>query len=189
MATRVVSFGTPIILADSADYSPTAGLGLTGTRTHQLDLGGIGAGTYRQSAKFDFFVGGSSCAEYWFCKVSIPPASAPTAGGSAEIFLAFSDSSTAANNNPGNLSGSDGPYTGYGAASTDADEQIGGQFERLPKSLVFSADSDTHIADIGKFPVLSRYGIIVVRNSCSVAFATSAAQMSVQLFPIIETIA
>jgi len=187
VATRVISFGTPIILADSTDYNPTAGTGLTGTRTHQLDLGGIASGAYRQSAKFDFFAGGSSCPEWWFCRAAIVPASAPTAGLSAEIFLAFSDDGTAANNNPGNLSGSDGAYTGYGGAAGDADEQIGGQFLRLG-AVVFSADSDTHIGDIGRFPVLARYGIVVVRNSLNVALATSAAQMSVQLWPITETI-
>lgn len=188
MATRVISFGTPIILGFAAEHAPTAGLGLVGAETVQLDLGGLPIGDYRQSDKFDYFQGGTSCPEWWFPRMSITPASAPAIGGSAELYLAFSDNATAANNNPGNLSGADSVYNGYGTDSTDADEQIGGQFKRHD-ALVFSVDSDTHVGDLRPFRVLSRYGIVVVRNSCSVAFTATATQMSVHLIPIIETIA
>lgn len=171
--------GTPIILADATDHNPTAGASLVGTRTHQIDLTGLGINAYRQSVKFDF---GASRARDWKCRAAFEPTSAPTAGGIVPVYLGLSDSATAANNNPANLSGADGAYVGYGAASADADESVG--------QLIFighisvSADSDIMIGEVGIFTPWLRYGMIVVGNKTSVAFAADAIEMSVHLVPV-----
>ncbi len=179
MGNISVSNGTAIILANSGDHAPTAGLSLSGTRTDQIDLTSLAASDYRQSAKVDL---GATRAREWMLRAAIEPVSAPTAGDVVEFFIGFSDSATAANNNPGNLSGSDAAWNGYGAADTDATEVVG-QLVRVGQ-LVFGADADVHIGEIGVFPALLRYGIVVVRNGLSVALDTDAIQMSVHLIPI-----
>jgi len=182
MTDILLASGTPIILGNSGDYSPTAGASLTGTRTHQLNLTGLVAGAYRQSAKFDM---GATRAQRYFCRAAIEPASAPAAGGAVEVFLGLSDNATAANNNPGNLSGADAAYTGYGAAATDATECIG-QLTRIGQ-VIASADADIMVSTLGVFIPYLRYGMIVVRNGFSVNLGADAVEMSVQLFPITDS--
>lgn len=174
-----ITFGTtPIILANTT-YSPTAGTTLTGTRTAQINLTSIAAAAYRQSDKFDF---GATAPREWMCRAAFQPTSAPTAYGVVEVFIGFSDNATAANNNPGNLSGADSAYVGYGAAATDANEAIA-QLTYLG-NVVVSADSDIMVGEVGIFTPVLRYGMIVVRNGMSVAFIANAVQMSVQLHPM-----
>ena len=176
----IIQNGTSIILANSGDHSPTSGQSLTGTRTDQLNLTSLAAGAYRQSTKFDF---GATRAVNWFMRAAIEPVSAPAATSPVvEFFLGFSDSATAGVNNPGNLSGSDSAYTAYGAAATDADEQIG-QLVRVGR-LVFSADDDVHVGEVGIFTPTLRYGMLVVRNGLAVALESDAVEMSVHLIPI-----
>lgn len=179
MTDVLIGNGTPIILADTTDHAPTAGSTLGGTRTDQIDLTSLAAGAYRQSAKVDF---GLTRAREWICRAAFEPASAPAAGGAVEVFVGFSDSATAADSNPGNLSGSDGAYNGYGAASTDADECIG-QLVRIGQ-VVASADADIMVGEVGIFVPALRYGSIVVRNGLSVAFLGDAVEMSIHLIPI-----
>ena len=177
----IIQNGTPIIFAGS-DHSPTSGQALTGTKTSGADitLANLGAGAYRQSTKIDF---GATRAVNWFMRASIEPVSAPAATSPVvEFFLGFSDSATAGVNNPGNLSGTDVAYTGYGPAASDADEMIG-QLVRVGQ-LVFSADDDVHVGAIGVFTPLLRYGMLVVRNSLAVALESDGVEMSVHLIPI-----
>jgi hypothetical protein len=181
MTDILIGNGTPIILADSTDYNPTSGVSLLGTRTHQLDLTSVAAAAYRQSAKFDF---GATRARNWYCRAAFEPTSAPTAGTAVEVFIGFSDNSSATVGNPGNLSGSDAAYTGYGAAATDANECIG-QLMYLG-NVVVSADADIMVGEVGAFTPQMRYGIIVVRNGMNVAMIGDAVEMSVQLWPVVE---
>jgi len=184
MADLTIDNGTAIILADATDHSPTSGTSLVGTRTDQIDLTGLAASDYRQSDKIDF---GTSRAVNWMMRAAIEPVSAPAAGAVVEFFIGFSDSATAANNNPGNLSGSDADWNGYGAADTDATEVVG-QLVRIGQ-LVFGADDDVHVGEIGVFTPLLRYGIVVVRNGLAVALESDAVEMSVHLIPILDSVA
>jgi len=180
MTDVVISNGTAIILADTTDHSPTSAVALTGTRTDQIDLTSLGAGAYRQSAKFDV---GATRARDWIMRACIEPVSAPAATSpTVEFFLGFSDSATAGVNNPGNLSGSDAAYNGYGAAASDATESIG-QLMRVGH-LPFSADDDVNVGEIGIFTPFLRYGILVVRNNLAVALESDAVEMSIHLIPI-----
>lgn len=182
MATEIlVKSGTSIILADTTDHSPTAGATLSGTRTDQIDLTSLAAGSYRQSDKFDF---GDTRAGQHVIRAAIEWGSAPTAGGAVNFFIGYSDSGTAANSNPGNLSGSDAAYVGYGAAASDATEAIP-QLDFVG-SLVATADADIQVAEIGIITAKLRYGIIVVDNSSSQAFAADAVEMSIHIIPLID---
>lgn len=181
MTDILIGNGTPIILADTTDHNPTAGATLSGTRTDQIDLTSLAASDYRQSDKFDM---GATRAREWMCRAAFEPTSAPTAGDIIEVFIGFSDSATAANSNPGNLSGSDAAYNAYGAADTDATEAIG-QLVRIGH-VVVSADADIMVGEVGIFIPQLRYGMIVVRNGTSVAFAADAVEMSVHLIPIVD---
>lgn len=183
MATITRAFGTPIILAASG-FSPTAGTSITGTRTHLLTLTSLAANAYRQSEKADF---GATPVDSWFVQGAFTPTSAPAAYGIVEVFIGYSSSATAANNNPGNLSGSDAAYTGYGGAATDADEMVYGELERIG-SVMASADADTFVGDVGIVVPKQRYFCIVVRNSLSVALSATVTQMGVYLTPITTTI-
>lgn len=179
MANFLLASGTPIVWAHTT-YSPTAGQAFVATRTHQLNLTSISAGAYRQGAKAD--IGGTTWADRWQMVVSIEPVSAPAAYGSYEFWVGFSDSSTAANNNPGNLSGSDAAYNGYGGAATDADESVG-QLERVGQ-LVVSADDDVHVGSVGIVVPRLRYIIPLFRNSTSVSTESDAVEMCIALFPL-----
>ena len=181
MTDILIGNGTLIVLGDATDHNPTAGVAPTDADTDQIDLTSLAAGAYRQSAKFDF---GATRAREWQMRAAIEPVSAPTAGGAVEFFLGFSNSATAANANPGNLSGSDAAWVGYGAAATDADEVVG-QLVRVGQ-LVFGADDDIQVGEVGVFTPWQRYGILVVRNGLSVALESDAVEMSIHLSPVVD---
>lgn len=174
--------GTAIILADTTDHSPAAGNNL-GTRTNQIDLTSLAAGSYRQSAKVDF---GSTRGRLWVPRGAFEFSVAPTAGGSVELWVGFSHSGTAGTGNPANLSGSDAAYNGYGAAATDADECV--------NQLIFlgaipvSNDADVHIGEFIGFVPREQYGIFVVRNNADQAFISDAVEMSIRIAPVVDEV-
>lgn len=180
MTDILIGNGTSIILAGSG-HSPTSGVALTGTSTHAITLASQAANAYRQSVKFDM---GATRARDWICVGCIEWGTAPVAYGVVEFFIGFSDSSSAGVSNPGNLSGSDAAYVGYGSTSTDADEAIG-QLIRIG-GLIVSADVDTQVAEVGVFSPWRRYGSLVVRNGTSQAFIGDNVEMSVHLIPVVD---
>lgn len=182
MTNIVLGSGTPIVWADTTDFNPTAGQAWVATRTHQIDLTSISAAAFRQGAKAD--LGAATWAQRWMMVVSIEPVSAPAATGFYQFWLGWSDSATAANNNPGNLSGSDAAYNGYGAASTDADEVVnGGQIEYVG-ALGVSADDDVHVGIVGIVVPKLRYVSPLFRNSTSVSTESDAVEMCIALYPM-----
>jgi len=178
---NLIKTGASIILADTTDHNPTAGVTLSGTRTDQIDLTSLAAGAYRQSAKFDFTTPrGARFRVRIACEWNV----APTAGGLVNVFIGESDSSTAANSNVGNLSGSDAVYNGYGAAAADADEAIL-QLDQVG-SMPVSNDADTQVATIGIIVATLQRGIIVVQNDTDQAFISDAVEMSVHIIEVID---
>lgn len=178
MTDVIVSTGTAIIVADSTDHSPAAGSNL-GTRTDQIDLTSLAAGAYRQCTKLDF---GATRAKWWEATAAIEWSSAPTAGGVIRLFIGWSHSATAGTGNPGNLSGADGAYVGYGAAATDADECIT-QLDFVG-SFAVSNDADIQIGHLGLLLPVHRYGTIVIQNDSDAALIADAVEMSVRLSPV-----
>lgn len=170
--------GTIIVLADTTDHSPAAANSL-GTRTDQIDLTSLGALAARQSAKFDF---GANRDLLYTMTVAIEWATAPAAGEAVNFYLAFSPSATAANANPGGVSGSDSAYSGYSSNLADSLKQltpIGSMIATV------QATTTIQIALIGTFLALHRYATLIVENaSAADAFVADAVEMSVLIEPI-----
>ena len=175
------TIGTQIVLAQTTDYSPSQG---QPARTDELNLENLAVGSYRQSAKFDF----TANVNQWYSVVAfVEWFTAPTAGGNVDFWIGYSSSVTAANDNPGNLSGSDAAYNGYGAAAADAAEAVL-QLDFIG-SLVCTADVDIQHANLGWIRPRQRYGMIVAYNNSSIALAaTDAADTAVVLTPLVTTI-
>ncbi len=109
--------------------------------------------------------------------------SAPSAGGTVDFYVGFSNSTTAGNDNVANLSGTDAVFQGYGAdtaSGTEALKQL-----HLVGSLTVTADADVQVAEIGYFPLKQRYLSLVVVNNASVAIAnTDAIETAVAIYPV-----
>ena len=174
--------GTIIVLADTTDHAPAAANNL-GTRTDQIDLTSLAANAYRQSAKFDFT---ALRAAQYSLMVAIEFGTAPAAGEVVRFFLAPSPSATAANANPGGVSGSDSAYTGYSSNAADSVNQL-----MYLGSLVCTVQATTTI-QIGFISIFSppeRYGTLVVHNnSAADAFVADAVEMSILITPIVDEI-
>ena len=180
-----VSSTPALIFRDVTDFNPTQGvalLGNAGATLVQIDLTGLAALAYRQSAKFDF---GKRWAEQWVMMASIEPVSAPTAAGTVGFYMGYSNHPTAGVNNVANLSGADAAYTGYGGTAATATSVVT-QLTSIG-TMTFGNQADTNVAVVGMpFTPLMRYGSLVVWNNLSVALAGDAVEMSVQLFPMHE---
>ena len=176
-----LSTGTPIVLADATDYSPAAANNL-GTRTDQIDLTSLAAGAARQGDKFDF---GTEWDIQYSLSAAIEWASSPVDGESIDFYIAFSPDATAANANPGNVSGSDSAYTGYSSDLNDSLSQL-----KYLGSMSAVANTSVQIqTQIITFVPTARYATLVVVNSSDADnFAADAIEMSVSLTPIISSI-
>jgi hypothetical protein len=95
---------TPVVWADSTDYSNPGGL----ARTHQLNMESVANGAARQGAKAD--LGNPRAARYSVLVGVEAGASAPTAGGEYEFWWSSSPDPDATDVNAGGASGSDGAY-------------------------------------------------------------------------------
>ena len=159
MANEVlIKTGTPVVWADSTDYSSTnSGL----TRTHQLLLENLANGAARQGAKADL---GATRSRRYTVRVGFEFNSAPTAGLLVEVWWSSSFSATAGTGNTGGTSGTDSAYK---AAEEDEWKQ---QLIAMG-SLVATADGNTtpQYQDIGTFEAPDRYGMPVVVNKSGVA--------------------
>lgn len=167
---------TPVVWADSTDYSSTnSGL----TRTHQILLENLADGAARQGAKADL---GATRAARYAVILGVEFETAPTAGLAVEVYWSSSVHATAATGNTGGASGSDGAYKA-------------GEVEEWKKqllylgSLVATNDGNTtpQYQQIGEFCPPSRYGQPVVVNRSGQALnATDAVEMFVALIPITD---
>lgn len=170
--------GTAIVLADTTDYSPATANNL-GTRTDQIDLTSVSNAAARQSAKVDF---GANRAELWNLACAMEIAATPTAGNTIDFYLAPSNSGTAANNNPGGISGSDAAYTGYSSNLSASLKQL-----MYIGSMVTTAQATGTVQvcmSVGVFAPPERYGTVVVVNNSGAALHSDAVEMSVVLTPI-----
>jgi hypothetical protein len=172
--------GTVIVLANSGDHSPAAANNL-GTRTDQIDLTSLAATAARQSDKFDF---GATRARKYSMTAALEWATAPVAGEVVDFYLAFSPSATAANANPGGVSGSDAAYAGYSSNLDDSLKQLTfiGSF-----TLTVQATGTVQIATIGVFSTLNRYATLIVDNGSSADnLHNDGVEMSVLIEPIVD---
>lgn len=176
--------GTAIVLGNAAAHNGSvAAANNLGNVTDEIDLTDLAALAARQSAKFDF---GATRARAYNMMAALEFATAPAAGETVDFYLAFSNSLTAANANPGGVSGADAAYAGYSANLTDSLKQltfIGSM------SLTVQATGDVQIADIGTFFAEERYATLIVVNSSAVDdLHSDVVEMSVLISPVVDEI-
>jgi hypothetical protein len=185
MATNdiLLVHGTDIVLADITDYSPAAANNL-GARTNQIDMTSLAAGAARQSDKFDF---GAAFARRYILSAAIEYSTAPAAGEMVDFYIGFSNSATAANANPGNLSGSDGAYTGYSSNLADSLKQLTHIGSMI---LTVQATGTIQIqTSIGILIPTARYGCLVVVNSSAAdAFHSDMVESAILIAPFKDQI-
>ncbi len=174
-AEILVKTGTPIVFADTTDWSsPNHGF----TRTAQIDLTSLANGAARQSDKVDL---GATRARLFSMKVGIEFDVAPgTSGPLVEFFWSASHSATAGTGNDGGASGADGAYK--------AGEEAEWVKQLLPLgSLTATNDAATTVQLQTVAPVIwfpDRYGQVIVYNTSGQALEGDAVEMFVALIPL-----
>jgi len=181
MATEnLIKSGAAIVWSDITDYS-SAVSGLT--RTHQIDLTSLAAGSARQGAKAD--LGAIRAAKFSvLVAIEFVAASGVLSGEYIDFYLGFSPSPTAANANPGGLSGADAAYTGTaGDSLVDSIRQL-----ELIGSLVTTTDNTANVQyqKVGEIYAPDRYVNLAVINNSTGAFVADAVEMYIALIPIID---
>ncbi len=178
MPEVLVKVGTPVVWADTTDFSST----VSGyTRTHQLDLTGVTDTQAREGAKANL---GATRAERFSVRVGIEVDVAPTAGAIVEFYWSGSFSATAG-------TGTDG-----GAAGVDGDFKAGAEDEwkaqwRLIGTLVLTADASgiVQIATINPgFRPGTRHGQVMVLSKAGQALEADAVEMFVAFEPVIDEV-
>lgn len=182
---KLVTGATQISFADHAgDFSPAAANVLeSGTPTDvQISLASVADGAARQSAKFDF---GATRAEEYTVLAALEFAATPTAGEVIELYLAPSTNSTAANGNPGGVSGSDGAYSGYSSNLADSVKEL-----MLIGLFVNTAQATGTVqkAVCGRFRPPTRYGTLVVKNESGASLHSDDVEMNVVFDPVVSQI-
>lgn len=182
MATYTLAQGTSKIWAHGADFNPAGASDLGTTEDYELDLTGLADGTARQGAKGDL---GATRAAMYACFLRWETNSAPTAGLTVDVYWAASTSATAANDNAGGASGSDGAWPG------DSNEDEWAKQLIYIGSLVLTNDATTiQVQCINPaFQPPTRYGMPVVDNNSGQAAFTDAVEMAFYMVPITEAVA
>ncbi len=175
MTEFLIKSGTIILWANSGDY-----LGDLGTRTDQIDLTSLGIGAARQGAQVDL---GATRAARYAITVAIEYDVAPTSGDVCSIWWASSPNATAADANPGGISGSDAAYTGTsGDSLADSILQL-----TLIGNLICTSDLAPNVQfQTFMFSPEHRFGMPVVFNEADQALEGDAIEMGVLLTPIID---
>jgi len=142
---------------------------LRGTQTDvQIDLTGVAAsGGARQSTKSATFDVSSSRPEMFDVWACLEFESAPTDGGTVDIYWAGSPSATAGTGNPGGTTGSD-------AAFTDTAGNLG-QLHHIGSLIV--RNNVINIGHVGVFVPTHEYGNLVVVNNADQALRSTATAM------------
>ena len=177
--TTKLVLGTVKVFSNSGEYSPTAGQP-SGTDA-DLDLQAATTGIAVQSAKVD--LGSVNLDVSYKMRAYVETFSAPTAGGTVDIYANWSTSATAGTDNSANASGADGVFQGYGADTASGTEALP-QLEYLG-SLVVTNDTDIQVGDISIFQPKERYMSLVVVNKTSITLAaTDAIESCIAIWPI-----
>lgn len=166
---------TEILIKDGTDLVWTSSGG-----DHVITLTSLANGSYRQGAKGDFT---AARGRQFLVTVQIDSdATGADAGGTAELWMSWSNSGTAATANDGGASGSDAAYTGYSSNAADSVKQLQ-RIGELPMHEV--ANSIQRIA-LGIITVPKRYGSPVILNNSGQAFGNTATDHRIEFHPIID---
>jgi hypothetical protein len=175
-----------ITFRDVTDFAPAAANDLRHASAAdtevQLDLTSLADGAARQSTKADL---GEHRARAYTVRAAFELAATPVAGDVIELYWAPSQHATAANGNPGGVSGADSAYAGYSAnlAASVLQLQLIGIFVCTTQ-----ATATVQVAECGMFVPTERYGSLVVKNESAAAFHSDAVESHVVFDPVIDEI-
>lgn len=177
--------GTPKSIAfKSSSYSPTAANDLrdstSGNITNvTISMASVANAAARQSAKGDL---GATRPLLYNVRMAVELAATPTAGNTIDLYWAPSQSSTAGTGNPGNVSGSDGAYSGYSSNLTATLPQL-----LFIGSFVCTAQATTtiQVGRVGTFMPTERYGSLVVVNNSGASIHSDDQEFLVVFDPIV----
>ena len=183
--------GTPkqIVFANHAgDFSPAAAndLRITTDGSKETDVemifASVADAAARQSAKADLDI---NRAASYKVRAAFEFAATPTDGDVVELYWGSSQSSTAGNGNPANLTGSDAAYAGYSANLADSIKQLD-----FIGNFIVTAQITTviQVAEIGILVPTERHGILVVKNESGAAFHSDDVEIHVVLTPIVDEV-
>lgn len=137
--------GTAIVLGEA---------GASGV-THTLSLNNLASGSARMSAVVDF---GSSWDEEFAVIAAMESGTAPTAGGSIDVYCACTHSTSYY---PAGVTGSDGAWPGDG----NEDEHARNLGEPVTSVIAVNDANTLVIAAARLFRPAARYGVVVVDNN------------------------
>jgi hypothetical protein len=169
--------GTWIVLADATDFDNDPA-----DDTDQIDLTSLANAGARQSDQIDF---GATRAARYNVACSFEVDVAPASGAVIDVYFAPSIDSTAATENPGGVTGSDGAYTGT------AGDSLADSLKQLDYigSVICTADADPVMQNQNfVYAPHTRYGTLVVFNQSGQAFVADATHHYVIFEPIIDEI-
>lgn len=165
------------VLADTTDHSPAAANNL-GTRTDQIDCTDLAAGLARESDKLDF---GTDIDLAYVLSAAIEWEVTPeiAAAEVVDFYMAWSNNATAANANPGGITGSDAAYAGYSAGSLAESLKQLDFLGSMSMDNVITTDQTQIDTSIARFTIKHRYGTLVVHNrAASAAFHSDMVETS-----------
>ena len=175
-----------ITFADvGGDFSPTTANDLrhaTAADTEgQITLASLVDGAARESDKVDL---GEHRAREYHVRAAFELAATPTAGDIIELYWAPSQHATAANGNPGGVTGSDAAYTGYGTLSEATPQLI------FIGAFVCTSDATgtVQVGEVGTFSPPERYGTLVVKNESNAALHSDDVESHIVFDPIVPEI-
>lgn len=178
--------GTTIILGNAAAHNGSvAAANNLGNVTDEIDCSDLVAQNARQSAKFDF--GANLDVEYVLAAcVEWETTPEIAAGETLKFYIAWSHSATAANANPGGVSGSDSAYTGYSAGSLAASLKQLDLIGSMSQDNVINSDQAQIDTRISTFTPGKRYGTLVVFNAAaSAALHSDMVETSFSIAPLV----
>ena len=174
-----IEIGTPIVWADTTDYSSTlSGL----SRTHQITLASLADAAARQGAKADMAsIATTHLAQRFSVLFRIEMDVAPADGAYVGLYWSSSPSATTATGNDGAASGSDAAYTGS-AGSTIAETVL--QLQHVG-TMMLTNDAATVVQQATFITTLpQRYGMPIVFNMGGQAFEGDDVEMCIGFTPL-----
>ncbi len=186
MSDITVEIGTPqISFATHASLSPaSANVMELGTPTEvEMSLLNLADAAAVQSAKFTL---PDNFAPRYIVRACLEwQVAAPTTALTVDLFVGWSDSSSALVGNSGYLTGSDGAYTGTPGTLVEGLSQlhfIGSQFA--------TADIEFQISTIGILVPLAKHGSLVIRNAAGqVLCDTDIVETNIVFTPLVGDVA
>lgn len=150
-----------ITFANHGEYAPAASniIEVGTPQNVDMDISGTATTAMWQSDKVDLGNAADAWATQYAIFACIEFFVAPTTGTSIDFYWGASTQATAANGNPGFLTGVDGTYTGTPATAAEVRPQL-----QWIGTMTVTADVEFMIEHVGTFSPKMRYGMLIIHN-------------------------